>query len=75
MKPADEDDWRISGQNRFLEKAVLEWRQYSPPSAQWDHDHCEFCWSKLSLSGSPESLLEGYATEDGKHWICKNLFR
>ena len=40
----------------------------------WDHDHCEFCWETFAQEGTPRSLAEGFATEDGYHWICRSCF-
>ncbi|QDT23654.1 hypothetical protein HG66A1_54760 [Gimesia chilikensis] len=75
MNSPNEDDWRITGQEKYLDGAVLELREYFPPSAEWEHDHCEFCWSKFCRSNEAECLHEGYVTEDGKHWICSNCFK
>jgi hypothetical protein len=36
----------------------LVWRQYLPPSADWDHDHCELCWAKVRAA-SDFSPAEG----------------
>lgn len=66
------DDWRLLGQEHFLTGAKLVRSKYLPPSTRWDHDHCEFCGKKFSLSSA--DLHEGYVTLDDKHWICEQCF-
>ena len=71
------DDWRLRGQDKYLQGATLVRKRYYAHSAQWEHDHCEFCWTKFmdpSFSGehaqfiqdNPEVLVEGYAVQGGK---------
>ncbi len=67
------DDWRIQGQERYLHGATLVRKQYKAPRADWDHDHCEFCWAKFSKCVN--ELEVGYATLDERHWICETCFR
>jgi hypothetical protein len=67
------DDWRIQSQERYLQGASLVRKQYKAPRADWDHDHCEFCWAKFSERGN--DLEVGYATLDERHWICERCFR
>ena len=38
------------------------------------HDHCFFCWAKFSVKDGPETLDEGYSTEDEYRWICSTCF-
>lgn len=66
------DDWRRQGQEKFLRKATLVFRQYNPNSAAWEHDHCEFCGSRFSLMDG--DLNAGYSTIDGYHWICTQCY-
>src|SRR6266568_4056622 len=71
---AGDDDWRLQGQERYLTEIVLRWRTWSSPRADWDHDHCEFCWCHFGdhvFDDDPDTQLAGYASEDGKHWICR----
>lgn len=70
----NESDWRLRGQEKYLKGVVLVRRKYHPPSAQWDHDHCEFCWAKFMEIQHPETLTEGYCTENSYRWICDNCF-
>ena len=45
-------------------------------SEQWDHEHCEFCWTRFSdFEGD---LHEGYCTQPSNtekaHWICPECY-
>ncbi len=44
---ASEDDWRRRGQERYLQGARLTLKRYQALSAQWEHEHCVFCWHKF----------------------------
>jgi hypothetical protein len=74
---AADDDWRLMGQERYLQRAVLTHRKYRryPLDPNWDHDHCEFCFAKFMLEDYPNVLHEGYCTEDEYWWICAPCFR
>lgn len=67
-------DWRIDNA-KWTRGAVLRLARYSKPSEDWDHDHCEGCWAKFTESGAPDTLAEGYVTEDNRRWICAQCFR
>lgn len=43
------------------------------PVPGWDHEHCAFCWEKFAEQKG--CLRAGYATEDGRHWICPECFQ
>jgi hypothetical protein len=66
------NDWRMQGQELYLNHVTLVFRDYSPSQANWEHDHCEFCGTKFSLVG--DDLKSGYSTEDGYYWICNQCF-
>jgi hypothetical protein len=73
-------DWRLTNQERYLMHARLVHRAYGSINSgnanpANDHDHCEFCWAKFTLSGQPDALTTGYATLDGYRWICEQCFR
>jgi len=36
-------DWRLTGQEKYLQNSTLKWQKYKMPRPKWDHDHCEFC--------------------------------
>ncbi len=67
-------DWRLQGQERYLQGAELRRSEYRPPRADWDHDHCEFCGSAFSRLGDPSHLTAGYCTADEYRWICRDCF-
>ncbi len=67
------NDWRLTNQEKYLQNAVLIRREYEPPSAKWDHDHCAFCWARFSRYDG--DLHEGYCTKDRDFWICDECFR
>jgi hypothetical protein len=72
----DANDWRRRGQEKHLRGARLAWRRYQAMSAQWEHEHCEFCWAKfldanyspahrVLLESDPEVLAGGYTEAPG----------
>lgn len=65
-------DWRLQGQERFLKGVALQFRPYEQWREGWDHDHCEFCGAKFSLSQN--DIRAGYTTADMYHWICESCF-
>jgi hypothetical protein len=73
---ADDNDWRLQGQERYLHGAVLLRRPYRrrPDDPVWDHYHCEFCWAKFMVEDFPDVLHAGYCTEDEYRWICDQCF-
>lgn len=67
-----EADWRLQAQELYLTGAQLSWRAWAQHRADWDHDHCEFCWAKFGPAGlAPDSLTEGWSTAGSDRWICK----
>ena len=73
LKMIQDNDWRLQGQESYLNHITLYWKKYTPYRESWDHDHCEFCWEKFCLC-CPDSLKEGYATKDNYWWICDQCF-
>lgn len=71
---ADNDDWRLQGQEQVLKGKTFYWRQYKAYNDKWEHDHCAFCFEKFNESDSPDALHEGYITEDNYHWVCRECF-
>jgi len=71
-----EDDWRLTGQEKYLKGVTLVHRRYRQykENPNWDHDHCAFCWIEFCLEGCSGSIQEGYATQDDYHWICPKCF-
>lgn len=67
-------DWRLSGQERYLQGALFEWAGYKPCRPGWEHDQCEFCGAEFSLQGV-DALRAGYATRDRYRWVSAPCFQ
>ena len=52
--------------------AVLVWREYERPSEWWDHDHCAFCWVKVTdmANPSPDDLPAAYTDDVDRPAWC-----
>lgn len=70
----EENDWRLRGQETYLKNITLWRKKYTRRRANWEHDHCEFCWAKFMPEDYPDALHDGYVTEDNYHWICESCF-
>jgi len=66
------DDWRLTDQEDFLKDVSLKHTIWKLKDAEWDHDHCEFCFAKFSEKKA--DLHQGYCTLDEYHWICDECF-
>jgi hypothetical protein len=40
--------------------AVLEHRSFTPPTPDWDHEHCVLCQRKFTVEPQGDSIQEGY---------------
>lgn len=69
----DNGDWRLNGQMRYLNNAVLKRICFIPSVDELYHKHCAFCWDKFS--DEPGTLKFGYSTLDNKHWICEVCYK
>ncbi len=69
-----DDDWRLQGQERYLQGAALHPARWRRPRPEWDHDHCEFCWAKFMEEELPGVLHYGYTTVDHYRWVCEACF-
>ena len=77
-------DWRLTGQERYLQGVTLRRKPYYRRNESWDHDHCEFCWAEFDVNPECEALREGYAvagyTVNGRQfpddycWICSRCY-
>ena len=68
------EDWRLNGQERYLNSAKLQrCRLRFPEPEEVDHTHCDFCWAKFS--DNENDLHEGYVTEDHNHFVCEECFQ
>jgi hypothetical protein len=68
------DDWRLMGQERYLQGVKLEWKEWHQTRDNWDHDHCEFCFAKFMDYDSPDILHWGYTDSEEYRWVCKTCF-
>jgi hypothetical protein len=73
----DNSDWRLHGQERFLQGVTLVRRDYRvhAQDTKWDHDHCAFCWAKFMVEQRADTASAGYATIDDATWICDTCYR
>jgi hypothetical protein len=79
------DDWRLTGQEGYLQGATFVHKPYRAWSATWDHDHCTFCTRKFVgelgqlsddgvLAAGYSALGRGPQGEDDYHWVCDVCF-
>jgi len=70
---AEETDWRLSGQDSYLQGAELTPKAYRAKSETSEHEHCAFCWAKFMdpdfseahrqhIAEHRDVLTEGYTT-------------
>jgi hypothetical protein len=72
--PIEPNDWRLMGQERYLRGRQWLRKSYRKPRPEWDHDHCSFCQAKFMEPGTPDTLHEGYSTQDDYYWVCPLCF-
>jgi hypothetical protein len=72
--PIDPNDWRLQGQEHYLNGRCWTRKLYRKYQPDWDHDHCSFCWAKLMEPETPDTLHEGYSTQDDYYWVCPACF-
>ena len=68
----EKNDWRLTGQEKYLKGKKLIFAKWHPRNDRNDHDHCEFCWAKFG--DFPDALHEGYTTEDMYPWVCPECY-
>ena len=72
-------DWRLDGYNGNLNGKVFIFKKFVS-SDKNDHEHCEFCWKKITnlQNIEEEHVSEGYCffnTKTGQtNWICQECF-
>ena len=71
---SDKTDWRLKGQERYLQGRSWSRRKYARPRPDWDHDHCCFCNATFMETAAPDVLDEGYTTDDSYYWVCSPCF-
>jgi len=40
----------------------------------WNHEHCDFCFQRISDTTWPDGIQEAYADEDEEQWVCPKCF-
>lgn len=65
-------EWRLQGQEEYLNGVSLSLQNYKKYRDDWEHDHCEFCGARFSEQ--PGDLNVGYATSDYYRWVCEDCF-
>ena len=63
---ATPDDWRRMGQERYLLGAPLTLKRYQALSAEWEHEHCEFCFSTFIDPNHSPQAAKPLSSEPGK---------
>ncbi|MBQ2824141.1 MAG: hypothetical protein IJF18_06155 [Oscillospiraceae bacterium] len=66
------DDWRLNGQEKYLENVNLKHIQFNNKINLSDHEHCEFCTDRISNYIGTKTI--GYCTEDEYYWICEECY-
>jgi len=69
------DDWRRRGQEDYLLSLELTWKRYQALSAEWEHEHCAFCFQKFTdpAYGPQTSQAADDAAHDQTHAGYTNL--
>lgn len=73
-----EEDWRLSqGDFDYIKNHVFK-KQYFKSNKNNDHDHCNFCWKKITdLEIDEEHDTFGYVTLNAhgqEEWVCEKCF-
>lgn len=73
----EEDDWRLRGQEEYLQKEEFRFKKFIPAHSSSLHAHCEFCWHKFmeNPEGVKDCSQEGYCSTDEKYWVCEECFQ
>ena len=75
MRVVADNDWRLDGQEKYLQGAELRLMRWWPHREGRDHDHCQFCWARiLDQTKGKDEYDRGYVTVDNRHWICPSCF-
>lgn len=71
------EDWRLRGQEEYLQNRVFRYQKFMGLPNVSDHAHCELCWHKFmeNPDGVKDCSGEGYCSTDGIYWICEECFK
>jgi hypothetical protein len=72
----DKDDWQLSfgKEPSFYSQCTWSLKKWTKTRSHWDHDHCEFCWQKISDMDSSDIQPEGWSDDEETYWVCKSCF-
>lgn len=72
-----ESDWRLEAYNGYLDGATFTLEKFVSTKTN-NHEHCMFCWQKITDLNIKDCETEGYRTmykETGQtKWVCKACF-
>ncbi|AYG02196.1 hypothetical protein [Gryllotalpicola protaetiae] len=71
-----DQDWRLTGQESYLQDRSLRLALWVGYRAGWDHDHCGFCQAEISddTTGHAKYNEAWVTADDGYTWICPECF-
>ncbi|MDE7379853.1 MAG: hypothetical protein K2N14_02260 [Clostridia bacterium] len=73
----DKNDWRLDGYNGYLNCAIFKLEKFKSTATN-DHEHCVFCWQKITDLDIADCDREGYCTTDIEteqtNWVCKQCY-
>lgn len=77
MDKKAENDWRLDMYDGYLDGATFTLKKFVSANGN-DHEHCVFCWKKITDLSIEDCETEGYCTMYEKtgqtQWICKDCF-
>lgn len=62
------DDWRLEFGDFLLPMNI----RMAKKVITYDHEHCCFCWDKMSNEG--DALRYGYCDLNEKYWVCETCY-
>jgi len=69
------DDWRRMGQETYLTNQKIRYvSHYMAKSPVWEHEHCCFCFAKISPYDG--DLHDSYCTInlENEQWVCADCY-
>lgn len=77
MDKKAKNDWRLDTYDGYLDGATFTLQKFVSTKSN-DHEHCVFCWQKITDLDIKDCETEGYCTMYEKtgqtQWICKDCF-
>ena len=83
-----EFDWRPQIRDHCLYGAALTLKIYCDLSEgawiypnrietlsdSFNHEHCNFCWQRISDTSWPDGIQEAYTDQDQDSWVCPRCY-